>query len=230
MLGTHLTSWGKSALMTRNPASFSPPAFIFFCYPTSSENYRRPLRVLPSLLCARRSFRNANRIICSLIRSSNSSETSLSFHNVLSHEPFHFDCSPGSVGSIPCERTLRMNAKLFANSFSQLTKSQAGIILEQRQSAVSGWKYYGCYTEGTSSRALSSKATAYDTMTVESCASDCAGYTYFGVEYGRECRYLPSPSSSHSKILPRLLWKQLLRWICSCTSERLFFSLRWEFS
>jgi hypothetical protein len=27
-------------------------------------------------------------------------------------------------------------------------------------------------------------------MTLESCASDCAGYTYFGVEYAREC-WLP---------------------------------------
>lgn len=24
-------------------------------------------------------------------------------------------------------------------------------------------------------------------MTLESCASDCAGFTYFGTEYGREC-------------------------------------------
>lgn len=26
-------------------------------------------------------------------------------------------------------------------------------------------------------------------MTLESCASDCAGYTYFGVEYARECKH-----------------------------------------
>jgi len=69
----------------------------------------------------------------------------------------------------------------------QITLSHAGSILEQRQSPVSGWTYYGCQTEATSSRALASKATAYDTMTLESCASDCAGYTYFGAEYGREC-------------------------------------------
>ncbi|PMD52509.1 copper radical oxidase [Hyaloscypha bicolor E] len=70
---------------------------------------------------------------------------------------------------------------------SIITSSHAGIILEQRQSTVTGWNYYGCQTEGTSSRALASKATAYDTMTLESCATDCAGYTYFGTEYGREC-------------------------------------------
>lgn len=26
-------------------------------------------------------------------------------------------------------------------------------------------------------------------MTLQSCASDCAAYTYFGTEYGRECKY-----------------------------------------
>jgi hypothetical protein len=27
----------------------------------------------------------------------------------------------------------------------------------------------------------------YTAMTLEECAADCAGYTYFGVEYGGEC-------------------------------------------
>jgi hypothetical protein len=74
---------------------------------------------------------------------------------------------------------------------SQLTTSHAGVLLEQRQSAVAGWTYYGCQTEATNARALSSKSTAYDTMTLESCASNCAGYTYFGTEYGRECEQVP---------------------------------------
>jgi hypothetical protein len=52
---------------------------------------------------------------------------------------------------------------------------------------VGAYHYFGCQTEGTYSRALSEYATAYDTMTLESCAADCAGYTYFGTEYGREC-------------------------------------------
>lgn len=60
---------------------------------------------------------------------------------------------------------------------------------------MTGWTYYGCQTEATNARALSSKSTAYDTMTLESCASDCAGYTYFGTEYGRECDCTSSLSS-----------------------------------
>lgn len=49
------------------------------------------------------------------------------------------------------------------------------------------YSYYGCQTEGTDARALMDYSTAYDTMTLESCATDCTGYTYFGTEYAREC-------------------------------------------
>jgi hypothetical protein len=32
----------------------------------------------------------------------------------------------------------------------------------------------------------------YGAMTLEECANDCAGYLYFGVEYGGECKlFLP---------------------------------------
>jgi hypothetical protein len=53
--------------------------------------------------------------------------------------------------------------------------------------SVANYVYYGCFTEGTGVRALAPGAFAADTMTVESCQASCAGYTYFGVEYGREC-------------------------------------------
>ncbi|KAH0528699.1 hypothetical protein TsFJ059_003525 [Trichoderma semiorbis] len=52
---------------------------------------------------------------------------------------------------------------------------------------VSKYNWYGCYTEGTNSRALAAKTYADDAMTLESCATFCVGYTYFGVEYSREC-------------------------------------------
>ncbi|KAI4235546.1 MAG: hypothetical protein LQ349_003079 [Xanthoria aureola] len=45
----------------------------------------------------------------------------------------------------------------------------------------------GCYSEGTSGRALADTLTASDTMTVGKCAAFCQGYTYMGVEYGSEC-------------------------------------------
>lgn len=51
----------------------------------------------------------------------------------------------------------------------------------------------GCYSEAYLSplaqgqRTLTSKQYFDDAMTVEKCATTCAGYTYFGLEYGREC-------------------------------------------
>ncbi|KAI2619508.1 WSC domain-containing protein [Hypomontagnella submonticulosa] len=60
-----------------------------------------------------------------------------------------------------------------------------------------GYAYLGCYTEGTSGRALAKGSSAGSTsastsdasMTVEKCAGYCGGkgYTYMGVEYGQEC-------------------------------------------
>ncbi|CAL3964329.1 unnamed protein product [Diplocarpon coronariae] len=52
---------------------------------------------------------------------------------------------------------------------------------------VGEYSYVGCYTESTKGRALSQKSLAADSMTVEVCASTCAGYAWFGIEYHREC-------------------------------------------
>jgi len=49
------------------------------------------------------------------------------------------------------------------------------------------WLWHGCRTEATSMRALSAATFASDDMTLEACAQFCAAYTYFGVEYSREC-------------------------------------------
>ncbi|KAF8853757.1 WSC-domain protein [Acephala macrosclerotiorum] len=52
---------------------------------------------------------------------------------------------------------------------------------------ISPYNYYGCQTEANGVRALSAAFTASDSMTLEMCEGFCAPYTYFGVEYGREC-------------------------------------------
>ncbi|OAA42559.1 Galactose oxidase, beta-propeller [Metarhizium rileyi] len=52
---------------------------------------------------------------------------------------------------------------------------------------VGAWSSYGCYTEASNRRALSDKTYADDAMTLASCAKFCADYTYFGIEYSREC-------------------------------------------
>jgi hypothetical protein len=52
---------------------------------------------------------------------------------------------------------------------------------------VAGYTFQGCYTEATNIRALSSASFFdYTAMTLEACAADCVGFTYFGVEYGGE--------------------------------------------
>ncbi|KAM7200732.1 WSC domain containing protein [Rhypophila sp. PSN 637] len=45
----------------------------------------------------------------------------------------------------------------------------------------------GCYTEASGMRALSGASFYNDLLTVEKCAAACVGYTWFGLEYGREC-------------------------------------------
>ncbi|KAL8698939.1 MAG: hypothetical protein Q9224_001623, partial [Gallowayella concinna] len=53
--------------------------------------------------------------------------------------------------------------------------------------SVAPFAYQGCYSEGTSSRALADANTASGDMTVEKCAAFCKGYAYMGVEYSSEC-------------------------------------------
>jgi hypothetical protein len=52
---------------------------------------------------------------------------------------------------------------------------------------VGPYSYVGCVSD-IPTRLLTTYHTAYDTMTLESCAADCAGYQYFGAEYMRECK------------------------------------------
>ena len=52
---------------------------------------------------------------------------------------------------------------------------------------VGDWESQGCYLETDNGRALTGKTFADDDMTLEDCGEFCEGFTYFGVEYGREC-------------------------------------------
>ncbi|KAK4168541.1 putative copper radical oxidase [Cladorrhinum sp. PSN259] len=52
---------------------------------------------------------------------------------------------------------------------------------------VGNYIWYQCRTEATGARALSGSTFAADTMTLEACSAFCSAYTYFGVEYAREC-------------------------------------------
>lgn len=52
---------------------------------------------------------------------------------------------------------------------------------------VGNYNWHGCRTEATGTRALNAATFASDTMTLEACQAFCSAYTYFGVEYAREC-------------------------------------------
>ncbi|KAH8846243.1 hypothetical protein MCOR01_003446 [Pyricularia oryzae] len=65
---------------------------------------------------------------------------------------------------------------------------------------VGSYAWHGCWTENQNAeRAINEKTYYSDLMTLEDCASQCAGFTYFGVEYGREC-YCSNAIKGESKI------------------------------
>jgi hypothetical protein len=49
------------------------------------------------------------------------------------------------------------------------------------------YTYVGCHTDSVVARALTGMDAQGSMMTVEYCASVCAGFTYMAVEYGGEC-------------------------------------------
>ncbi|KAL9085044.1 MAG: hypothetical protein Q9165_007785 [Trypethelium subeluteriae] len=69
--------------------------------------------------------------------------------------------------------------------------------------STSNFNYIGCYSEGSNGRALSGKAPATPQAggSVEYCASQCAGFEYFGVEYANEC-YCGNTLNAGSELVP----------------------------
>ena len=52
---------------------------------------------------------------------------------------------------------------------------------------VGDFTYEGCYADSIALRLLTGSTTTTDDNTLASCAATCAGYNYFGVEYGTQC-------------------------------------------
>ena len=95
------------------------------------------------------------------------------------------------TGTAACQGTSSTSST--ASSTSSTTSTSATPTGPSQPGAVGTWKWYGCQTEATGTRALNGKSTAADTMTLESCSTFCAGFNYFGVEYARE--WFVSPRS-----------------------------------
>ena len=52
---------------------------------------------------------------------------------------------------------------------------------------VGAYTFQGCWTEIAGGRALTDARFDSATMTTQFCATSCAAYTYFGIQYGQEC-------------------------------------------
>ncbi|KAI4181434.1 MAG: hypothetical protein L6R41_006629 [Letrouitia leprolyta] len=81
---------------------------------------------------------------------------------------------------------------VYSSASGSATASSTGAVATNTGPALvvpsaGAFTHQGCYTEGTSGRALGDANTAYSGMTVEKCAAFCSGYTYMGVEYYSEC-------------------------------------------
>jgi len=88
-----------------------------------------------------------------------------------------------------------------ASTGTSSTSASATPTAPSQPATVANYKWYGCQTEATGIRALSSTTYADDTMTLESCAAFCTGYSYFGVEYGR--KFAPFLSSDQHHVVLR---------------------------
>lgn len=84
----------------------------------------------------------------------------------------------------PCKKATSSTPPASSTSTSS-SAAPSGTLT--RVPTVSSFSYAGCWTEGTGSRALTGKGTAAGDMTLETCATFCAGYKYFATEYSAEC-------------------------------------------
>ncbi|KAF2426201.1 WSC-domain-containing protein [Tothia fuscella] len=74
-----------------------------------------------------------------------------------------------------------------ATSSSPISASVSVVSTTATPLSLTNYAYMGCYNETHDRRALNAKAGGGSTNTLNSCASFCLGYSYFGVEFGSEC-------------------------------------------
>ena len=83
-----------------------------------------------------------------------------------------------------------VSQKSASSTSTKTSSSSAATQTLAIKQTVGAYTFQGCWTEATSARALSGATYIdYTAMTLEECASSCAGWNYFGVEYGGECTF-----------------------------------------
>ncbi|KAK3378435.1 hypothetical protein B0H63DRAFT_397603 [Podospora didyma] len=99
--------------------------------------------------------------------------------------------SANATNQADCNMPCSGNPYEYCGGGNRLELYQADVVVPAPPSHPAtlpgGWSFVSCVTEGSAGRALNAIGYAADTVTLESCASYCSAYSYFGTEYGREC-------------------------------------------
>ncbi|KAK0520827.1 hypothetical protein OC834_006888 [Tilletia horrida] len=79
-------------------------------------------------------------------------------------------------------------AEVCGGPFRLTTYSTKTVATASQPATVGNWTFQGCFNDTNTARALQGYANGQtSTNTLESCASICSAFTYFGTEYGSEC-------------------------------------------
>jgi hypothetical protein len=100
------------------------------------------------------------------------------------------EAAPASDCNMPCsgDATEICGAGMRLTVYGPVGTTTPPVVVEPTNpAAVGDYDYDGCYTDSIALRVLSGQTISSDDMTLASCASICAGYAYFGVEYGIQC-------------------------------------------
>ncbi|CAK7205222.1 hypothetical protein SEUCBS139899_007989 [Sporothrix eucalyptigena] len=96
----------------------------------------------------------------------------------------------------------KSGASTVTTSKTTSTTSTSTTAAHTTKPTVGNWVYQGCYTEGSTGRALAALSETNNEMTYEECAAYCSAYAFFGVEYGDQCycgNYLTTGSNKTSE-------------------------------
>jgi hypothetical protein len=79
------------------------------------------------------------------------------------------------------------SSSVSVSSTTLSTSTTATTSASSVPSGISAYSYVACWTDIVTTRTLNASSEVDYGLTVERCALFCNEYTYFGVEYGREC-------------------------------------------
>jgi WSC domain len=118
--------------------------------------------------------------------STSSSTSSHSTTCTSSHANSVLSSSSSSSSLDPVSSSSTSSSKPASSSTSS---SASAVPTLSHKTTIGAYTLMGCYSEATTGRALTGKSFYdYPTMTLEECSTQCSGFTYFGVEYGGECK------------------------------------------